>query len=554
MFKNTSIGLAVTLLLVSSLSLFLGGLGAANYSFNKQEKEAALQAMGAQVASRLALGLVGPLWNLEKKQAEEVIASEMLARDVAAIAVTEGNATRVFTGLGRGQDWKPTSLNALDEIPRDEILEFSNPVLRGDKQIGMAHVYLTSKFLRQELWDLLLITVGAVLAADAIIVLALLLALKQVLLTPLKRLEKYASTVGAGELTCTEPAGRYMGELLGLKNALAGMVCNLGETIQQVQAKEQEALALARSAEEARTVAEEAREAAVASRKQGMMEAAAVLEEAVAHLATSSHSLAGQVEQVSVGAQDQRTKIAETLTAVAEMTATVLEVARNAQEAATQAERSQEKASEGDRIVAQAGAAVTELEQKVGSLRENMDRLGRRAADIGGVITVIQDIADQTNLLALNAAIEAARAGDAGRGFAVVADEVRKLAEKTMHATKEVSGSITAIQQETRSSLQVAEGVGVTVTQVTSQTSQARTSLDTIVQLALTSAGQIQSIASASEQQSAASDEIQRAVESINLVAEDTARKMDHANNSLADLAALAQELDALTQQLKSAN
>ncbi|AGW13431.1 methyl-accepting chemotaxis protein [Megalodesulfovibrio gigas] len=554
MLKNTSIGLAVTVLLVGTLSLFLGGIGAANYSFSKQGKQRALEEMGGQIASRLSLTMVSALWNLEKKQGEEVIASEMLARDVAAIVVTEGTGERVFAGMGRNRDWGVVPLADLETAKQAGALVFVKPVLKGDKQIGTAHVLLTVEFLQQELQELLVMTVAAVLAADVIIVLALLLALRQMLLTPLARLEKYAVTVGSGSLTCEEPAGRYMGELLRLKKALAAMVCNLGETIQQVQAKEQEAMALARNAEEARALAEEAREQAIASRREGMMEAAGILEEAVAQLAISSQQLAGQVEQVSHGTRDQRAKISETLTAMAEMTATVLEVAKNAQEAAVQSGHSQEQAAEGDRIVEQAGAAVTELEQKVSALRENMDRLGHRAADIGGVITVIQDIADQTNLLALNAAIEAARAGDAGRGFAVVADEVRKLAEKTMHATKEVSGSITSIQQETRASLQVTEGVGVTVLQVTSQTAQARASLGSIVQLAQASAGQIQSIASASEQQSAASDEIQQAVEAINTVAEDTAAKMDVAHNALADLAALAQELDALTQQLKSAN
>jgi methyl-accepting chemotaxis protein len=157
--------------------------------------------------------------------------------------------------------------------------------------------------------------------------------------------------------------------------------------------------------------------------------------------------------------------------ATEEMSATVNEISRQVQESA--------------RIASEAVCQASVTNDRVGEL-------ARAAARIGDVVELINSIAGQTNLLALNATIEAARAGEAGRGFAVVASEVKALAEQTAKATGEISAQIGGIQSATQESVTAIKGIGETIGRMSEISS---------------------TIASAVEEQGAATQEIARNVQ-----------------------------------------
>ena len=128
---------------------------------------------------------------------------------------------------------------------------------------------------------------------------------------------------------------------------------------------------------------------------------------------------------------------------------------------------------------------------------------------------MIETIAEQTNLLALNAAIEAARAGEYGRGFAVVADEVRKLAERTTVSTQEITEMIAHIQQGTKQAVTAMETSVAEVEQGVQLANAAGESIERIAEGSGRVIDYASHISDALKEQSVASNQVARNVETI---------------------------------------
>ncbi len=267
---------------------------------------------------------------------------------------------------------------------------------------------------------------------------------------------------------------------------------------------------------------------------------------AAQELVGAIENLNARIHTISEGAQTQQERISDTATAMEQMNSTVLEVARNASGAAEMAEQARGKAVEGSDVVKQSIGSISSVSRRADTLKDSMGKLADHTESIGNIINVISDIADQTNLLALNAAIEAARAGETGRGFAIVADEVRKLAEKTMSATKDVAEAIKSIQTVARQNIKDMDSASEAISQATDLAEDSGSMLQAIVQLAEGTTQQINSIATASEEQSASSEEVVAAIAEVNDISNQTAEGMRESTIATKALSDLAQRLDEL--------
>lgn len=143
-------------------------------------------------------------------------------------------------------------------------------------------------------------------------------------------------------------------------------------------------------------------------------------------------------DNMIVATKAQSQSVMESGQEVLRLTESVNHVSKKTSESADVAKNALEAAQKG-------GEAVQTTLKGMGSIRGKIDEVGHRvkrltesSKEIGGITTLMTELAAQTSVLAVNASVQAAKAGEAGRGFRVVAEGIQSLAERSGDASKRV--------------------------------------------------------------------------------------------------------------------
>jgi methyl-accepting chemotaxis protein len=383
-------GARIAIVTVLASTLVMGGAGAGLIAWLRAGGQADLERKAGLVSDRLAVAVGESMWNADNAAARGLLDGELADADVAALLVTEPGP-KPFIGRQR-TDRGPADTEALPAIDGIRIVR---PVLREGRELGQVTVLVGRNGLEARQRTVTVALLIAIPVAQIVLVLAIVFALRRLVVRPLVKTVAVLEAMARGESTQRlEPQGHD--EIARLSRAVNQSLDRMGRVAAMATAKAHEineaSAALVGIGRDLRANADSGH-----ARADG--------------LTRTVEAVAGHLNGVIAAAGEMETAIRS--------------------------------------IAAHAGAAVAaggEATAAVSRAEEVMAKLAEASTRIGSVTRTIQEIAGRTNLLALNATIEAARAGEAGRGFAVVASEVKDLARQTATSADGIVGLVGDVQ------------------------------------------------------------------------------------------------------------
>lgn len=443
----------------------------------------------------------------------------------------------------------PASMGSFYVVERE--LKISNDTAAiGTLKIG----YKKDSVARSVRKSVIVIAVGTVLAAFLFYI-GISIAANRIILNPLKKMTEVIGQIACGDLSKTldKVSNDELGALAGSLNSMVG---NLNQIVGQVGRAGDELSTIASNLLLANTQVVNAAQmqsegvnstsaamtqinasikgvsdsvnglsSSAMESSSSILEMAASVEEVALNtdtLAQSVNEVSSSIQQMSVSIKQVNSSVrslmeaaSSTASSVMEMDFSIRQVEQNAADASRISATVRADAEIGRAALDESIAGIHEIKRSSEITFEAINSLSGKTADIGAILSVIDDVAEQTNLLALNAAIIAAQAGEHGKGFAVVADEIKELAERTRSSTREITLVIKGVQDETARAVDSIKSATKSIDNGEILAERSGSALNKIFEGVQMATNQMHEIARATLEQTNGSQQIRDAVEQV---------------------------------------
>jgi methyl-accepting chemotaxis protein len=308
--------------------------------------------------------------------------------------------------------------------------------------------------------------------------------------------------------------------IVGLRDAVRGIVVNLERNIKDVNQKMEN---LTSTAENATRSVEEG-------------------SKGVQQIAQNATKVSANAERVSQGVEG----ISK---AMQDMSAAIEEITSSMESVSNLSKQANDLSQSGAALAGKAEKSMGEITTSSTKVYEIVSDVEKQMGEISKIVLLIRELANQTNLLALNAAIEAARAGDAGRGFAVVATEVKSLAQESRNSAERIEEMITSLKKSTQNAsnaMNESRGIVEQGSAMVTETLQSFNKIAAAVEKVASSATEV---AAATEEQAATTEEITASVSEVATLMEETAKEAGDAAAATEESSAA---LDEITRMMET--
>jgi methyl-accepting chemotaxis protein len=449
------------------------------------------------VESRLQLNLPSAVWNFEEERILNVLNSEQQSENIAFIAIRNPKKENMFQSEGEESDESYSfELNYIED--------------GNSNSVGTVIVFMDNTSIQQQLSNLAFSEFLSAIILDVILLSALAFLVKKLVTQPLTEVISALENIASGEGDLTQRLTlKHTGEIALVEASFNDFVDKIQTLVKSIQSSVQDTTAVSQAV----------------------------------HLASE------ETQSILKNQQEETDHVAAAIT---QMSASTREIANNVQLTADSAVQVNTDANEVSAIVTESIDSINGLSEQLTDASNVINALESDVQDIASVLDVIRAIAEQTNLLALNAAIEAARAGEQGRGFAVVADEVRALASRTQESTSQIQTTIEQLQTGTNSAVKVMEESQIKSKTSVENAEKSGKSINSILNSTEQINDMASQIATAVEQQSAVSEEINKNVNQIVTAGKNSLEQLTQVTNSSQRMHLASEKLSELTQQFKA--